>query len=219
MYAFVTPDAATGDIACRRVLVPVELLPAVLGALDTMTEESSWEQLGTMTPAEAAALAADIVDSYLSSGEVCMIGSLLHYVSVNPPSGVLPCDGSTYLRVDYPELYAILDPSLVIDVDTFVTPDLQGRTLIGVGAGSGLSVRALGDVGGSEQHQLSIPEMPRHRHPHHQHGIDIDMEQPAALPQPVTGYALPGQTGWRGNDQPHENMPPFYAAKVGLVAR
>ena len=41
----------------------------------------------------------------------------------------------------------------------FRVPDLRGRTVLGVSA-----VHKLGEVGGEEQHALTVDEMPRHSH-------------------------------------------------------
>lgn len=48
-------------------------------------------------------------------------------------------------------------------------PDAAGRTIIGVGTGGGasgatLTNRSFREIGGSEQHALTIDEMPEHRH-------------------------------------------------------
>ena len=43
-------------------------------------------------------------------------------------------------------------------------PDLQGRTPVGNGTGSGLTGRTIGTKAGTETHQLSLSEMPQHSH-------------------------------------------------------
>jgi microcystin-dependent protein len=49
-------------------------------------------------------------------------------------------------------------------VTTFGLPDLRGRSMIGVGTGSGLSQMRLGQRGGVETHQMTVNEMPSHNH-------------------------------------------------------
>lgn len=44
------------------------------------------------------------------------------------------------------------------------TPDLQGRVIVGVGSGTGLTARNPNDVFGSETHTLSTSEIPSHSH-------------------------------------------------------
>jgi microcystin-dependent protein len=47
---------------------------------------------------------------------------------------------------------------------TFALPDLRGRTAIGMGQGSGLSSRQLGEVAGTEVVTLTSNQMPLHTH-------------------------------------------------------
>jgi microcystin-dependent protein len=48
------------------------------------------------------------------------------------PAGFLACDGGTYNRADYPDLYNAIDPTFRIDASTFRTPNVnEGRTLVG----------------------------------------------------------------------------------------
>lgn len=42
--------------------------------------------------------------------------------------------------------------------------ELSGRVIVGVGKGSGLELRSLGDVGGEESHTLTVNELPPHAH-------------------------------------------------------
>lgn len=86
---------------------------------------------------------------------------------------------------------------------------LAGRTIVGAGAGAGLSARKVGEVGGEEAHVLTVAEMPSHAHggnvslgghsyEHHQHGN-------GRLP----GEAWQGSSQSAGGGQGHNNMPPF----------
>lgn len=60
-----------------------------------------------------------------------MIGTIHPYVTATPPPGCLPCDGTIYNRADYPALYDRLPAALVVDSDTFRTPDLRARFIVG----------------------------------------------------------------------------------------
>jgi len=171
------------------------------------------------------------VDNLLYEAKKPMIGMIIPFVTQDPLPNVLPCDGSTYLRVDYPNLYDVLDPFFIVDSDHFNVPDLRGRVVIGVGAGSGLSNRNVGDSGGEEQHTLSTGEIPSHSHSDlgHTHSIPLVVGLPAqagvgfSANQTVTiitdstgfGFANIQNTGGGGS---HENMQPFYALNYGIVA-
>lgn len=64
------------------------------------------------------------------------------------------CDGREYDRRTYPALAEVFGGGV-----RFRVPDLRGRTVLGVSA-----AHKLGEVGGEEQHALTVDEMPRHSH-------------------------------------------------------
>lgn len=115
----------TTDFICRLLIIPndLALVIAVNGALDELTEVENWEQFGTSTPQECADAMAVMWDKYIESSP-CMIGSVVLYATATAPSGTLPCDGTTYNRVDYPALYAVLASVFIIDANTFKTPNI-----------------------------------------------------------------------------------------------
>ena len=102
----------------------------------------------------------DAVGSSAPSGQV------ISFAGSTLPTGWLPCDGSAVSRTDYAELFAAIgttwgpgDGSL-----TFNVPDLQGRTVVGTGIGTGLTARTLADTGGEEAHALVLAENGPHGH-------------------------------------------------------
>jgi microcystin-dependent protein len=60
-----------------------------------------------------------------------------------------------------PAGWALCDGAVV---NGFRTPDLRGRFVVGTGAGTGLTERGLGDIGGAETHVLGAEEAPAHAH-------------------------------------------------------
>lgn len=170
-------------------------------------------------------------DEVLSS-----VGWLMPYITASPPGGCLPANGSSYLREDYPDLYAALDSAFITDADNFTTPDLRGRAAIGAGEGDDLTERFVGEDGGEEAHQLTASEMPSHSHtvidPGHSHtltdrrvfGPSGGSYAPTAGPytwvfEPVTSSATTGITlGSAGSDGAHNNMMPFLAVNWCVVA-
>lgn len=213
--AYLTPDDEGGGYLCRRLRFRSEIAHIITGALEKASRPEWWEAFGDMSTDDAAALASEALEYYLASGDSCMIGTLAEYITDDPPNGVLPLDGSTYLGADYPELFGILDPAY-ISGDSFTLPDAAGRTAVFAGAGAGLSARAVGDSGGVEQVQLTIAEMPAHDHAYNENiTADLDLESPGA-PVPAPQIAVPSVTGSTGGDQPHENMPPFVVWKIGV---
>ena len=85
--------------------------------------------------------------------------------------------------------------------------DVSGRTIIGAGAGSGLTARVNGQTGGAEMHTLTVSELPSHSH-----GLNIMGRQYAGgnsgiAVVPSTTNRMPMEN--TGANSPHNNMPPF----------
>lgn len=238
---FLTPNDAPTTYICRRIFIPdsQEWLALVNGALSELIKEENWEQFGFVTPAQAVAIAQDMVLDFLESD--CMIGAIFPYVTENPPRGCLPCNGSYHLRVDYPRLYDALDLELIVDDNVFRTPDLRGRFVLGASGDYPLF-----SAGGSSSVSLTPEQNGRHAHgtvshTHvdvgHSHlrpnspGISISVAGPgefvalapnlmpgsttisSAALQPETVTVLESGAG-----EPHENMPPYIALRWCIVA-
>ena len=86
--------------------------------------------------------------------------------------------------------------------------EAAGRMIIGVGRGSGLTGRSLRSKGGNETHELTLREMPRHRH-----GIPVNAGSGRGLAlEPNLGLpGTPSGVEMMGNGKPHNNMPPYIA--------
>lgn len=157
------------------------------------------------------------VDGLLYEVKNPMVGMIVAYMTESPPANVLACDGSTYLRDDYPVLYEQLDVFFIVDADHFTVPDLRGRTVIGVGSGAGLSSYNTGATGGEETHQLTESELASHSH-----SIELTTGVPAVSPGEVafdvTVPIVSDVTGSTGGDAPHNNMQPYYALNYGVIA-
>lgn len=199
----------------RQFPIVKELEAYIFGWLQELTRQWLWVEDGTMDYDEVLQHIEEMLRGY---GPMA-IASISAYAGTLPDN-VLLCDGSSYLRVDYPDLYAVLDSDLIIDADNFNVPDLRGRAIIGSGQGSGLSNRATGAQLGAETHQLTQAEMPSHVHSVHAHGTAINVEEPIpGAPYPIsTPNIIGGTTGSTGGDGSHNNMQPSEARKWGIVA-
>jgi microcystin-dependent protein len=140
--------------------------------------------------------------------------SIIAYYGSTPPEGWQICDGSTLF-------YANTNNSTIVrkgtgsNMVTINTPDLRGRTIIGINDSSslsGISIRNLKDAGGAETHTLLINQIPSHSH------------------DTIIGFKGDGQSGYSygaytahrrsasektggnasGGTDPHNNMQPFY---------
>ena len=126
------------------------------------------------------------------------------------PKGWALCDGGTYRigRDGYAE------PGMV--GTDLATPDLRGRFLVGAGQGNGLTKKNLSSMGGSETHTLTEAEMPSHNH---KLPVGVgDTRNNRQVEHQVSMYW--NYYGWgprdnlihnTGGNQPHNNMPPWYA--------
>mgnify|MGYP000405387397 CR=1 FL=1 len=213
---YITPNSIPTTVYCGRLLIPddIYILAAVKGAIFELTKSENWEQVGAKTPDEMATEMSKMYD-ILMEGSHCMIGSLIHYATSLPPTGVLACDGAVYNRVDYPILYDAILPILQIDADTFNVPNIQDAFMLASGANHDVFTN-----GGDETVTLSIDQLPSHSHSYNVPTTNIDVES-VGVPDP-TGAGipmLPAVTGNTGNNQAHENMPPFVTFAVGIVAK
>jgi microcystin-dependent protein len=128
------------------------------------------------------------------------------------PAGWLLCDGQTVSRTTYATLFNAIGITYGggDGIRTFTLPDFRGRTLIGAGQGSGLTVRRLGDKLGEETHTLTIAEMPSHTHPYN----DPLIGDFPGLTHDTNGTTVEyahvneGTTASAGGGQPHNLMPP-----------
>ena len=91
-----------------------------------------------------------------------MAGIIQMFAGSTPPTGWLVCDGTSYLRSNYPTLFEALggtsSPWGLPDSTHFNVPDLRGRAPIGTNTAlnnANTSARLIGDTGGNED--LIIP--------------------------------------------------------------
>ncbi|MCB8923043.1 MAG: tail fiber protein [Ardenticatenaceae bacterium] len=178
------------------------------GAYGELLEVDNWLEVGNMSPDDVVSA---FIDAFDSMGECCMIGAIMPFMRDVLPNNCLPCDGGHYLRVDYPLLYEVLPGALIVDADTFLTPDLTAVFLIGEGNG-----RSMLDTGGEEAHTLTVSEMPEHTHDYTAAAASVATvvapNDPSAIPSPSVSSPA-------GGGQPHNNMPPYVVVKYGIVAK
>lgn len=91
----------------------------------------------------------------------------------------------------------------------------KGRVIVGVGEGKGLTPRHLLEAGGEEQHELTIEEMPRHKHVwrgvsnarQDEYGFEGSERNVYA----EAGSSIDNIGEETGMSQPHNTMPPYVA--------
>lgn len=190
------------------------MIAAILGQILELTEAINWEQTTGISVAETTEFWETIYLQF-SEGIFCMVGSIVAILNDITPDNMLLCDGSNFAKDDYPELYDVLPAALIIDPDTGSVPDLRETFVIGAGV-----TIAEHDTGGSDEHTLTVAELPAHSHTYDKEIYNIDIES-VGIPDP-TGVGIPPiptQTSNTGSGDAHNNMPPYYALKYVVVAR
>jgi microcystin-dependent protein len=81
-------------------------------------------------------------------------------------AGWLICDGRLLDKERYNHLYGVIGGAFGVSGEThFRLPDPAGRVPAVVGqAAPGMNTWVMGDISGEEKHQLTIAEMPAHKH-------------------------------------------------------
>lgn len=149
------------------------------------------------------------------------IGEIRLFAGNYAPQNWSLCDGSPMQISEYSALFALLGTTYGGNgVTTFALPDLRGRLAMGVGQGTGLSQRVLGQAVGSENVTLVPNNAPAHTHVFAAGGAASSANPQGLVPAAVTGYALyaPSATVPQtlssatvevaGGGQPHNNVMP-----------
>lgn len=144
------------------------------------------------------------------------------------PRGWAFCNGQILPLSQNTALFSLLGTTYGGDgKSNFALPNLQGRMALAPGQGPGLSLRDLGEAGGSETVTLLPGQMPAHSHQLMATGSPTS-PSPAgqAMSQAVSATSTavpmyrngsnklamaPDAVGMAGGSQPHNNMPPYLA--------
>lgn len=192
------------------------------GAGDELTP-TELDEIDAMIGALYSDIATELTDvsnplTFARIGSIFAVPSAIGQFS---ETGLIYCNGSTHLRVDYPDLYAMLNAAYIIDADNFKVPDLRGRMLLGNGDG-GLGVTySMAARGGHHQHVLTVAELPAHDHTQRRHSssagtLDGVVSSDTTSSTPVETDLKTAQTG---SGSAHNNMPPYEVIRWYIVAR
>lgn len=190
-------------------------------------ERPVWLWANNQNPLSESEL--DDLDNRLSTAQgqlmQSLVGMIFPCATAAAPDGTLICDGTTYLRADYPNLYDSLDAVFIIDADSFQVPDLRDKFVMGSSAAA-----PVGSTGGSDTTTLTVGQLPSHTHTTQPHShtevtaaptailVGVGAPVPSALPGAgITGSATV-TVDPTGSGDPVTITPPFVALKYVVVA-
>ena len=153
------------------------------------------------------------------------VAEIRMFASNLAPTGWATCDGQLLPISQNTALFSLLGTTYGGDgKSTFALPDLNGRSPLHPGQGTGLSLRDLGEQGGSDTVSLLESEMPFHSHNLQATTVTANQLAPGAS----SGFAKSGSmnqiyskttTGMlpmrpevlavAGSGQPHNNRQPY----------
>jgi microcystin-dependent protein len=190
-------------------------------------ERTSWLWYNNQFPLTDAEI--DDLDNRLSTAQGQLmqpiVGLIMPVMTAAAPVGTLICDGTTYDRADYPNLYDVLDSAFIIDADHFKVPDLRDAFVMGASA-----TNVPGATGGSATITQTEAQMAIHTHGNAPHAhtesaaapstvtIGVELPVPSAVPVGSVTGSTPIVIDSAGGGEPMEITPPFTALIYVVVA-
>lgn len=196
MFSFDTvkadaPHGAFCYLSGTQIAFLVALLPYTYRVFDQQTDETD-------------ALVDATIDAVQGGG---MVGQIIWAATETAPAGTLLCNGATYQRNDYPQLWAVIASTLK-DETTFTVPNLMGVTVRG---------GVVGVTGGNDSVTINESNMPNHTH-----SIGGAVTALALAPGELPVLApsvLPGVTGGAGGGLPINVTNAFVGLMPCIVVR
>lgn len=179
-----TPYALNAGNAANVLAGGVGTLALADGAVSTVKLNDSAVTASKVANASinASKLAQDVLDRLLPTGTV------VPFAGSTVPAGWALCDGSTRNGADvtFSALFAVISKTYGVGDDTatsFNLPDLRGRTVVGAGLGSGLTIRTLASQFGIERNTQV---------PNHTHGVSLATSSSGAHSHTIPGWGASG---------------------------
>jgi microcystin-dependent protein len=197
----------------RTVMLSPLSIAVLFSTLDAANRLHDWQGVNReLTQSEV-----DEIDAALSRARyelmTSLVGQIIIWVNADEPINALYCDGSTYERVDYPELYSAIDPIYHLDSNSFIVPDFRLRFPYG-----GSNSSDIGSEGGEAEHTLTVGEIPAHTHTIPLTTTTLAVEPgEVAVTTPVP--ILSDYTGSTGDSGSHNNLPPYHKVAYYIIAR
>lgn len=144
---------------------------------------------------------------------VSMTGSITGEVRMfagrGVPKGWRRCDGQVLEISENQSLFSVIGTTYGGDgISGFALPDLRERVALHAGQGDGLSLRRLGESGGSAGVELTESQLPYHSH---------QLVQSAGSRAVVVGQT--GGNGNLGGSEPHNNLQPYLVVNYLIATK
>ena len=156
-----------------------------------------------------------------------ILGEIRTFAFNFTPTGWAPCHGQLLPINQNQALFALIGTIYGGDGRTnFALPNLQGRVAIGEGTASSGTLFEVGEPGGEESHDLTVSELPSHRHRAHASTAAGTASNPtnAVWAAGQNRFAPSGSAAMKtdavtavGGGQPHNTMQPFLALNVCIA--
>lgn len=150
--------------AVNPVSVILDGQSAALTSIDVVGSPVQGQRVPVLLAARRALVLASGSAAAVQTSPAVPVGTVIDYAGASAPEDYLLCDGATYPVVQFPQLAQVLGGRFRFG-DMFRVPDLRGRVSV-MADGSG-EFSSVGQAGGEKRHQITIAEMPAHRHAGH----------------------------------------------------
>lgn len=150
-------------------------------------------------------------------------GMVVAWTTTTAPTHWLLCDGSSLLRADYADLFAVIGTTYgAADGTHFNVPDLRGRTIIMIdGAANRITAAStdggnadtLAGVGGAETHTLTVGQLPSN-------GSTVTTDTGSTEVASGSGVFVQNDLAFQsaGSGQAHSNTQPWIALNYIIYA-
>jgi len=207
-----------------QIVTPDWFRRNLVSAIVEMCEQGNWRADGDASVEFARDKSVEMLNSLIVLEESPLpvfampIGSIVGWPSTTIPAKWLECNGQTLNNADYPELYALIGTHYGGGVGIFTLPNFRRK--FPIGADPQVAGYHLYDLGGEENHQLSVAELPVHNHGQQNHSGSGSAVLVSTTNTGGTGQAALGSTTTAnvGSGTPHNNIPPFSAINYIIYA-